>query len=96
MSSTPSSTSSSPSLSLSKYKERIGLYEDPSNPLAPLSQAQRQLILDLTHNPIERPIPPHLKPLPKTKTVEVNTNAERPVGVDFDKFEFKTKHEVIF
>src|SRR3979490_980405 len=95
MTSTP--TPSSPSMSLSRYKERISLYEDPSNPLAPLTSAQKELIMDLTHNPVERPIPPHLKSIPKTKTVEFmkgNVNKPPVEGVDFDKFTFKTKYEV--
>lgn len=89
-------TTSSPqqSPSLSRYKERIGQYEDSTNPLAPLTPAQRQLILDLTHNPVERPIPSHLKPIPKTKTLELKENSEQEAGVDFDKFEFTTKYEV--
>ncbi|XP_021945379.1 conserved oligomeric Golgi complex subunit 3 [Folsomia candida] len=88
-------TTSSPqqSPSLSRYKERIGQYEDSTNPLAPLTPAQRQLILDLTHNPVERPIPSHLKPIPKTKTLELKENSEQEAGVDFDKFEFTTKYE---
>ncbi len=86
---------SSSSSSLSRYKEIIGQYEDPSNPLAPLTPAQRQLILDLTHNPAERPIPQHLKPIPKIKTVEIkNPDGKPPTGVEFDKFKFTTKYEV--
>lgn len=82
--------------SLSKYKQRIALYEDPTDPLAPLTSAQKQLILDLTHGPAERPIPAHLKPIPETKTVELVKGGELPKGVNFDKFSFKTKHEVYY
>jgi hypothetical protein len=76
---------------LAKYKERISLYEDPDNPLAPLTSDQRQFILDVTHSGGERPVPSNIKRLPQTRTVTVTENVP---GVDWQKFNFQSKSEV--
>jgi len=89
------SRSSSPSL-FQKYKQRIALYEDPDEPLAPLSSSQKQFLLDLSHTPVERPVPPHLTPIPHSSTLTLNSSLPLGYGdVDFSKFNFKTKHEVL-
>lgn len=81
--------------SLTKYKQRIAMYEAADNPLAPLTGSQRQFILDLTHGASERPIPKHLKNIPVKKTVEVSSAAEDSLkGVNFGKFNFQRKQEV--
>ena len=77
--------------SLSKYKDRISLYEDPDNPLAPLTADQRQFILSITHSNIERPVPSNLKRMQPTPTVTV---VEDVPGVDWDKFQFQSVPEV--
>jgi len=88
-------SSNSPSL-LQKYKQRIALYEDSSEPLAPLSSSQKQFLLDLSHTPVERPVPPHLTPIPHSSTLTLNGSLPQGYGdVDFSKFNFKTKHEVL-
>jgi len=76
---------------LAKYKERISLYEDPEHPLAPLTSYQQQFLLDLTHGDFQRPIPPHLKPIPVPSTVQVRENIPE---VNWDKFRFKSREEV--
>ncbi|CAL8118689.1 unnamed protein product [Orchesella dallaii] len=78
---------------LKKYKQRIALYEAADDPLAPLTPAQRQFILDLTHGANEREIPKHLKHIPPKKTVEMVSKDSSLKGVNFDKFTFQTKHE---
>jgi len=76
---------------ISKYKQKISLYESATDPLAPLSDGQKQLILDVTHGSSERPIPAHLRDMP-TETVPVLMTSIP--DVDASKFKFSCKKEV--
>lgn len=84
---------------LAKYKERISLYEDPDNPLAPLTSAQRQLILDITHSDVKsRDI--SLPDIPDIATVRVEPNSNQAQGditeIDPNQLKFDSKFDVSF
>ncbi|CAG7838121.1 unnamed protein product [Allacma fusca] len=78
---------------LTKYKERISLYEDIDNPLAPLTTLQRQFILDVTHGDNQRQPPESLRSIPVHKSVVLDKGYVAPGDVDWNKFQFKTKRE---
>ena len=82
------------SSALNKYKERISLYEDIDNPIAPLSPTQRQFIIDITHGDNQRPAPAGLQSIPVQDAVVFETDSELPADVNWDKFQFRTKREV--
>ena len=75
-----------------KYKERISQYEDPDNPLAPLTASQRQFIIDITHAET-KPRATNLPSIPQPASVQREQPAsdEAHAAVDLNAFKFNSQ-----